>query len=296
MIGTLISLIIWLLVVGILYFMQRLHINKGDRPDLIRSLGNVLAGIGIVLCIMVAPWIIFYVHLRTQARNITTDATSIYVSRSNLLLNWTSVIPVNGVPGQGITGNIGSKPSDSVICFTPGYAVADDPTAFDQYRAYIKSFEKGSPPVDQYFEKPDGTYGQFGIAIGDQEKLSLAYYRYLYCTKTYFEMIIQNKATKDQLQFLSTATYGNLMGTDRKSNCGLGAIRDTSYCAGGEAPPCSGGGVNPCFTALNETIAAQCLLYDDTVYGKLNATAPQGVLGSFELGQGFMVHPPPKPT
>lgn len=272
--------VMWILMIlllglfGVLYLIQNSHISKSSSSleSSIRSLGNAMGGIGIAICVVGVVWVIVLIGFLISSMNVAADPSSLYVSRHNLLLNW-----FTGFGSQGISGN---TPGDGTQCFGPGFQLDNDPTAYDQYRAYIKDYEGGGS-VNQTYELWDGTTT---LTVADdlvsQQKLSLAYYRFLYCTQTYFTDIL-NKNWSQVESFLLPSTLENLKAG--KSNCGNGNIPDTQACTDGKTPGqgCAG---NLCFAALNETIAAQCLLYDDHVYNRINSSAnPTGVLDAFDI-------------
>jgi hypothetical protein len=275
--------VIIIFVIVVLYIMMSPHMNKGGRTDIARSLANAISGLGIGLCALCAIWIILLVGLMRDAKNVWADASSIYVSRSNLLLNWFT--DGSGPPISGIAG----APTDGTQCFK-NFSPPNDPAAYDGYRALIKTYASGGD-VQQYYEQASSTVplGSANVPsyhdvdnIANQQKLSLAYYRYVYCAKAYFEDIL-NKKDIQQMTWLTPDTRNRLDKTPAESCIATQEhIPDTQACIDGGRPPnCAR---NPCFAALNETIAAQCLFTDDHVYKLLNPQkGPLGVLEAMQV-------------
>lgn len=280
-------------------------VNNRAYTDIIRNLGNTIAGVGIVLCVTVAIWLILFVGLMRNARNIWADPSTILVSRSNILANFG---PADGT-GQPITGY--EPPNDGTNTCQAEFQVPNSTASYDAYRAMIKAYQAsvnpdGIPsqkPVVQWYEDPDSTGFSYSTGVKktphdddmtNQQKLSLAYYRFLYCTKAYFQDIVNKKGIKD-MTFLTSTAQGNLEGG--KSSCKIPDfpdVPDTQACLQGQ-PGTQSCLVNPCFTALNQTIAGQCLFFDDHVYKFLNSTGPKGVLASMEVAgapDGYQVRAP----
>ncbi len=285
------ALMLFVLIV-VLYIIQNSHIDKPEAIIRTRNLSNAMGGVGIALCVTGGIWLLLLVRLVSDTSNVWTDASSIYVSRHNLLLNWFVKTPPNGPP---ITGN--TKAGDATECFKD-FGKADDPAAYDGYRAFIKEYE-GANTVNQTYEhwQPGQPPYQQSEDLLTQQKLSLAYYRYYYCTKSYFQDILNGDF--DKITFLPQATIAKLK--SKTSNCNTG-VPDTQACKTGGPPGTRDCGVNECFTALNQSIAAQCLLYDDHTYNVINSSGPKGVIEAFELGatsrnaygvNGYQVLAPP---
>lgn len=272
-------IVLFTIAVVILYVLYRSAYKKTNRLQM-RNLGVGLGGMVIATSVFVIIWTVLLFNLSTKTSNIKRDASSIYVSRNNLLLNWTKANSDGSAAGKGISGNLAADGPDG--CFK-GYANPDDPAAYQGYKDYIELYRKKEGTVKQFYEAPDGTIYSGDDDIDNQRKLSLAYYRFIYCTKTYYQEIANRDPNLiGEMQFLSAAAKANLIaGT---SNCtGLGNIPDTQACTDGSksTQTCA---QNPCWVALNETIAAQCLLYDDHVYNRINTnTNPRGALASMEI-------------
>jgi hypothetical protein len=297
-----VMVIILTVIIIILFSLQQPYINRPStdpaKIKTARDLGTGLAIVSLIAFAIGSLWIVLYIVLARNVQNISRDASSIYVSRSTILTNWFGEKAVT--TGQAISGY--TDPSDGgSLCFST-FAVPNAPDAYDGYKALIKSYQSGG--FKQVFEAPDstlspqvggGTTGTFKSiqpaftdTMENQQKLSLAFYRLTYCTKAYFDDVLSGDYVKNPLPFLSTTTQGNLKA--KKSNCGY-SIPDTTACQNSAAPGSVGCIENYCFTALNEAIAAQCLLYDDHVYRNLNGGSAKGVLGAMDL-QGFQVRGP----
>lgn len=285
---------------------------------MVRNLGNAMAGAGITMCVLTGIWVVLLVGLLRNARNIQADPTSIYVSRKNLLVNWSpTTTPYSSAPGFAITGY--AAPIDGTSnggCFS-SFSVPNSPTAYTGYIDFINAYNKtiNAPPgmgVTQLYEAADSNFtisgpslttGALNIqsmmdTLENQQRNSLAFYRFIYCTKTYFEDVLSQDYDKNPLPFLSEETKANLKAG--MSNCGYGKVPDTQACVNGGQPGTSTcTEQNLCFNALNESIAAQCLLYDDHVYSTLNSAAPRGVLNSMGVlgpSPGFQVRSPAMPS
>lgn len=292
-----IIVIVLTVIVIILFSLQQPYINNPSKFKEVRSLGTGLAIVSLIAFIAGGIWIVLYIILARDVQNISRDASSIYVSRSTILTNWFGEKAVT--TGQAISGY--TDPSDGSLCFN-NFAVPNAADAYDGYKALIKSYQSGG--IKQVFEAPDSTLSpqvgggntgtfkaiqpEFTDTIEKQQKLSLAFYRLTYCTKAYFDDVLSGDYIKHPLPFLSTTTQGNLKA--KKSNCGY-SVPDTTACLNSAAPGSVGCNENYCFTALNEAIAAQCLLYDDHVYRNLNGGVAKGVLAAMDL-EGFQVRGP----
>lgn len=301
--------VVLFVIVTILYAMQGSQIKQNPRSNQVQGIGVAMTSMGIVLCVATAIWNILHVNLEREVRNIWLDASSIYVSRRNILANWwtTAVTTKTGKPISGIT----TVPNDDVVCNgTAGFNVTAGPEAYDNYRALYKAYQDGKA-VPQTYESATaaGVLYSRDETEETQEKLGFAYYRYLYCTKSYMDDIVNKRnLTQANFPFLPQTVLQNLqLG---KSNCGYDKLPDTTACVEGGIP---GAGKcapqNPCFTALAESISAQCLLYDDNVFKRLNPnTPPRGVLAAMELAgdangefasqgvPGYQVRAPPPPV
>ncbi len=265
-----------LLLLGILYLIQRVQISKQGRPDLVTSLGNAIGGVGIGICVVTAIWIILLIGLLRDARNVWADATSIYVSRDNLLLNWFvgNTLTPPATSTQGISGD---PPGDHQVCNEKFTTPQDQEVAYAKYRELIKAYH-GPGKIVQTYQTPGGQVPLEDDLV-NQQKLSLAYYRYIYCTKAYFQDIL-NGVGIDQMDFLTQEAKTHL--SQKTSSCPHGNTPDTEACVGGGHPPfCTR---NECFTALNETISAQCLFYDDHVSSRIQPSGgKKGVLEAFQI-------------
>lgn len=296
------------ILIGIFYIIQTSYINKrkGLPPsnpaymDTIRNLGNTVAGIGIIMCVAGAVWIVLLVGLVRNARNIWADASSIYVSRSNIVANF---LTKDGSGPAGIPIS-SSAPNDGHSTCQAGFQVTDDPQSYDAYREMIARYQASETgkPVPQYYQSMSslGSPALPGVQttphddnMDNQRKLSLAYYRFLYCTKSYFQDIV-NKNGIDQMTFLTSTVRQNLIGGH--SSCNLPGVPDTQACQTPATPGTLNCTPNPCFVALNQTIAAQCLLYDDRVYLALKHQGAKGALASMEVLGNPMGYQVPAPA
>lgn len=281
-----------LILLVLFYLMQGSHMRRGEGAhDNVNKMGNAVGIMGILLTVLAMIWSFALVVKMRDARNIWFDASSIYVSRSNILLSWYNsitapdkVIPISGEAAR-----------DQELCFGNQYVTQADAHSFDSYEKLITALGPGSKGVDQTYLLSTGqtTEPIFGT-MKDQQKQSLAYYRFAYCTKAYMADILSNKHWNDgTLSFLSPQAQANLAAQPPKSCMPDDhSTPDTTYCLtpGWPLQQQTCGQVNPCYMALQQTIAAQCLLYDDHVTFKLTRHK-MGVLDAFGL-QGYQVAPP----
>lgn len=311
------SIIFWglsiglLIVISIIYIIQTMQMNRNGDKKLIRNLGNVIGGLGIGMCIIGIGWIISLVYVAREAHNIWADASSLYVSRNNLLLNWFNPItapagtwPANGDPPTNTAVPIYAfPPKDGVaVCYSTWKDTRDN--GFNKYRELISYYNgKGNTMKQAYFKPADSAHPKHYVAVEEdtlenQRALTLAYYRFIYCTQKYMTMIYNGQvATSPELfSFLPAETVTRLK--ENKHGCTKDTvdIPDTKFCIDSDWPLKSNKCVakNPCFAALTESIAAQCLLYDDLVYKTQHSSAAGalkafGVLGSDNNPAGIQV-------
>lgn len=310
-----IIVLLLVLLIIILYAMQTQQMHKYGNVDIVRNLGNAIAGLGIVVCAVGIVWMVLLVGVVRDARNIGVDPSTIYVSRGNLYLNWYNPVTTpdlwkNGKPPTDPSQTINSlAPVDGVNSCFQGFSTQNDPAAFDKYRQLIAAYQSGqdaSTPnlllYQAYQEVP--TFGPQTTAAAvitahedsmeNQQMLSLAYYRFIWCHKTFMQTIYNGigntkqagTLTEEQLPFLIPDTL-NRLNQQSKNGCDPTNINipDTVYCLDGSwpaNPTCAASSINPCFAALSDSIAAQCLLYDDLAYKTQHPTA-RGALGSFDV-------------
>lgn len=304
--------IILIFMIIILYIIQTQYLRKNgagatrtpsiQNADIIRNFGNAISGLGIAMCVTGAIWIILLVGLQRNLKNINADASSIYVSRSNILANFF----IDGT-GQPITGN--APPIDGTSTCFDNFQVSDSPQAYDAYRKMIAAYQKEDGTVKQSYESftstgfsdsPGASTYSRPDTMENQRRLSLGYYRYLYCTKAYYQDIL-NGVGIQQMDFLSPIVKQNLQAKPQVSSCNPDShIPDTQACLEGGQPGTSSCKPNLCYNALIETISAQCLFYDDHVYKLLNPQQPAlGVLASMQITgapMGYRVRASPADT
>jgi hypothetical protein len=308
--------VLLVVIMGILFALQSSKVNAPGSGQTAKTLGNAIAAAGIVLCFVVLfGWCLSLIILSRDASNTWADPTSIYVSRKNILVNWHNSITEPGTTGTNLPkiGNAisGCPPTDGAnLCFS-NFGNNVGPASFTEYDKLIANYASTSIPpatLDQYYTVPPPA----GSALGttppvvqhfdtalNQERLSLAYYRFVYCHKTYIQDLVNGtNITAQNFPFVTATTLANLQ---KGVGCvpASSTVPDYRYCLDSNWPSktatCTA--PNPCFVALNQAIAAQCLLYDDTVYaGQHPGDNPRGALGAMEVTDwmtgGYQVVPP----
>lgn len=282
-----------LLVLLFLFFaMQSSALHRKGGEETSERMGNALGIVGILMCVTALAWAVALIIYMRNARNIWADASSIYASRNNILTSW-----FNNVTGDGAKNPISSaEPADRDLCYGDQYQQQAGPKSFEGYQKLIAAYaDKG---VDQYYLlAPPATLGGIPTVsppvrdtLQNQQMLTLAYYRMLYCVKSYMTDILSGKnwGESGNLRFLSAAQPKLMKGEP----CIAGqSVPDTIACLTDgwlkKDQHCSA--PNPCYDALQQTLTAQCLLYDDHVYGtQFTNIGPQGALQSFGL-TGYLV-------
>lgn len=303
--------LVLIVLICIFYVMQGQQMKRSGRGDSIRNLGNAMGVMGIFVSVIGFVWVIMVIRLVVDARNIGVDPSTIYVSRNNLYLNWhnpviegDSVWPKDGSGLPPVTSAInGDDPTDR-MCF--GNFSTDDPHGYEGYQKLIQYYAGTQPLKQAYMEIPynapiDGPATTTTPTVHEdtaenQRALSLAYYRFVWCYQTTLQTIFNGAGrtsgpgtlTHEMLPFLTTETIGRL-NMQHGGGCDPNPTRknlpDLAHCVSGDWPndrgeSCSPADVNPCFQALGQSIAAQCLLYDDLAYKKRHIAAA-GALTSF---------------
>src|SRR6185437_968600 len=256
--------------------------------------------------------------------NIANDASSLLISRSMIYSNFrgsTAQGPTNDNDG-GFISKDPSTVKDDTYCYPFSRTNSADPKGTgQQYNQYFMDYAvqyQGAdiinantpvqiPYVIGYKAGGSNTPNKYNDDMATQQKTALAYYRYMYCLNNLlgsllagqggpFSFIGNSKA--DNLEFQKNVVQ-QINNKTPPEGTGCQTVNtfvpDTQYCldpAWYNPPPqgqrrgaCSK--PNPCFQALVESINAQCILYDDTVSGKILAgQKPMGVLEAFQLGIG----------
>lgn len=297
-------IILWVLAVIcmammiIFFFVISTMINRKSNENSVRRYGTVFGVFSILLLFVALFWIFFFIGLMRDARNIWADASSLYVSRKNILLNWYTQF---SDPSRGKNYPISAQePVDQDICYK-NFKQADDPLAFTPYRELISAYNKSDIPgagIEQYYLGTDGKVFTEPDTMHNQFMLSLAYYRYVYCFQKYMTEILEggDNWTNGTLGFLSKEAANGQQdkrsclvdpGTTNKGTPDTVACVDPGWDG---TQPCKTV-TNPCFVALTETVSAQCLLYDDHVYAGQNGGAKLGALAAFGVN-GYAVGDP----
>lgn len=283
--------LIMLLVLIIFYAMQGSHMNGKGSPDATSRMGNAVGIVGILLCVVGLIWGILLIAVMRDSRNIWHDASSIYVSRSNIVASFHNKITEPDKAAGGQVPISSANPSDWEICYGQQFQVQAGPNSFDVYKKLIAAYSaeaKLGGGVDQTYLLPDGKTKVVHDTIDNQQMMSLAYYRFLYCNKQYMMDILGgNKDWSDSgpLGFLKQEARTHLQNRTSCLGPTKSTVPDTIYCTTAgwprDQPQC--GQINPCYVALQQSIAAQCLLYDDHVYRGQHTTGPLGALAAFDV-------------
>lgn len=276
----------------ITYSIQASQINyKGDSTVGNRA-GSATCVIGIVMTLVAFLWIFFYISFVNAVRNIGMDPSTMYVSRYNIVANWYN--PTTAPPSSTIGPNTDPISSearkDTNVCFL-NFGAAKNPTAYEGYEKLLTAYgTQGATGigVTQYYKVPTPS-GSAIKTVTDtlerQQANTLAYYRYTYCFKSYMEDIY-NEKWESVAGFLPDAIDGLKSGRsclDKNLSTAQSKIPDTTKCLNADWLTTLQCDQNPCFTALTESVSAQCLLHDDHVFAAQHSGTPAGALVAFGI-------------
>lgn len=314
---TILSLmIVFWIVILVLFLLQQKHLQRKTGEGHARAISNVMVILGISICLMTMAWIICSASVKRDDLNIGRDASSLVISRDNIYTNFASLDPMKR-DSYAVKPSKTTYPADTAICYPLQQASngsGDGDVYHQKFFTLAHDYSTGKPfeiPYVTGSEGPDGTFvpdvgvQQFTDNMETQRRRTLAYYRFNYCLMNSMNQLITanspffNDWTTDSFRH-NVVEFAN---QDKPSN-GKGClinnavyvnIPDTYACldppGGNSSLGCSV--PNPCFTAMIQTLSAQCLLHNDTVSNTLGGPM-QGALESFGLGNGTsLTHPAP---
>lgn len=303
-IGIFSGIFVLFLVIIIVFFIQEKNIQNGvlkpGKEREVTSSSLAMSILGMVMFFVAIAWIILSVEEATKQVNITEDATTVYISRNNIYTNFDIL---NHDQYGAITTDPGKYLKDGEGCYPPNNANQDIAEATNkQFFDIATSYVKGMNYQNWYRTVPSDP-STSDIPVTDnlvlQQKRSLAFYRNLNCMNTMFTNLL-NKNAAFFTGWMSNDFLTNVLphvGSSSVPGTGCLAskpdVPDTLYCrtanwfTGDGNTKCSVADTNPCFLALTQSFAAQCLLYDDQVSKKITGTT-MGTLEAFELAKVYI--------